>query len=131
MVLFAASAQLWCTLKRSKKAGKRSASQAASLIASRLIDRVDEKHWWPSSAARRAAANGLAVDFGVESDRAQLSEIVQQVRDGRTSATSQPSTMPFPPSTRPRRSGKTIICVRPCGLGRRAILPLSDCLAHR
>src|SRR5438046_10057697 len=31
--------------------------------------------------ARRA--DGLAVDFVVESDRAQLSEIVQQVRDGR------------------------------------------------
>jgi NADPH:quinone reductase-like Zn-dependent oxidoreductase len=28
-------------------------------------------------------ANGLAVDFVVESDRAQLSEIVQRVRDGR------------------------------------------------
>src|SRR5204862_2337235 len=28
-------------------------------------------------------ANGLAVDFAVESDRAQLSEIVQRVRDGR------------------------------------------------
>jgi NADPH:quinone reductase-like Zn-dependent oxidoreductase len=28
-------------------------------------------------------ANGVAVDFVVESDRAQLSEIVQRVRDGR------------------------------------------------
>jgi NADPH:quinone reductase-like Zn-dependent oxidoreductase len=28
-------------------------------------------------------AGGLAVDFVVESDRAQLSEIVQRVRDGR------------------------------------------------
>jgi hypothetical protein len=28
-------------------------------------------------------ADGLAVDFVVESDRAQLSEIVQRVRDGR------------------------------------------------
>jgi NADPH:quinone reductase-like Zn-dependent oxidoreductase len=28
-------------------------------------------------------ANGLAIDFVVESDRAQLSEIVQRVRDGR------------------------------------------------
>jgi hypothetical protein len=31
--------------------------------------------------ARRA--DGLAIDFVVESDRAQLGEIVQQVRDGR------------------------------------------------
>jgi hypothetical protein len=48
-------------------------------------------------------ADRLTVDFVVESDRAQLSEIVRRVRDddcGRTSATSRPSTMPSPPSTR-------------------------------
>jgi NADPH:quinone reductase-like Zn-dependent oxidoreductase len=28
-------------------------------------------------------ANGLAIDFVVEADRAQLNEIVQRVRDGR------------------------------------------------
>ena len=49
-------------------------------------------------------ADGLAVDFVVESDRAQLGEIVQRGTDdcGPTSATSRPSTMPSPPSTRPR-----------------------------
>ena len=47
-------------------------------------------------------ADGLAVDFVVESDRAQLGEVVRRVRTdgcGRTSATSQPSTTPSPPST--------------------------------
>ena len=61
-------------------------------------------------------ADGLAVDFVVESDRAQLSEIVQRVRDGRlrtTSAPSRPSTKPSPPSTRPsdargRRSSASV-----------------------
>ena len=33
--------------------------------------------------AEARPANGLAVDFVVESDRAQLTEIVQRVRDGR------------------------------------------------
>jgi NADPH:quinone reductase-like Zn-dependent oxidoreductase len=33
--------------------------------------------------AEARPANGLAIDFVVESDRAQLSEIVQRVRDGR------------------------------------------------
>ena len=48
-------------------------------------------------------ADGLAVDFVVEADRAQLREIVQRVRDGDfgpTSATSRPSTMLSQPSTR-------------------------------
>ena len=46
--------------------------------------------------------DGLAVDFVVESDRAQLSEIVQRVRDGRLRTnigTVAASTMPLPPST--------------------------------
>ena len=51
--------------------------------------------------AEARPADGLAVDFVVESNRAQLSEIVQRVRVtdgyGRTSATSRPSTMPSPP----------------------------------
>ena len=49
-------------------------------------------------------ADGLAVDFVVESDRAQLGEVVRRCGTddcGRTSATSRPSTMPSPPSTRP------------------------------
>ena len=47
-------------------------------------------------------ADGLAVDFVVESDRAQLSEIVQRVRDGRLRTNIgnvSASTMPSPPST--------------------------------
>jgi NADPH:quinone reductase-like Zn-dependent oxidoreductase len=46
-------------------------------------------------------AEGLAVDFVVEADRAQLGEIVQRVRDGRISATSRRSTRPSPRSIRP------------------------------
>ena len=62
-------------------------------------------------------ADGLAVDFVVESDRAQLSEIVQRVRDGRlrtnigTVSTLDDAVAAF--NTTERRSGKTIIRVRP------------------
>jgi NADPH:quinone reductase-like Zn-dependent oxidoreductase len=62
-------------------------------------------------------ADGLAVDFVVESDRAQLSEIVQRVRDGRlranigTVATLDDAVAAFNPTE--RRPGKTIIRVRP------------------
>src|SRR6187401_1208949 len=62
-------------------------------------------------------ADGLAVDFVVESDRAQLSEIVQRVRDGRlrtnigTVSTLDDAVPAFNPTE--RRRGKTIICVRP------------------
>lgn len=62
-------------------------------------------------------ANGLAVDFVVESDRAQLSEIVQRVRDGRLRtnigniSTLDDAVSAF--KTTERRSGKTIISVRP------------------
>jgi NADPH:quinone reductase-like Zn-dependent oxidoreductase len=60
---------------------------------------------------------GLAVDFVVESDRAQLSEIVQRVRDGRlrtnigTVSTLDEAVAAFNPTE--RRPGKTIIRVRP------------------
>ena len=52
--------------------------------------------------AEARPADGLAVDFVVEFDRAQLSEIVQRVRElthpcGRTLAPSRPSMMPSPP----------------------------------
>ena len=50
--------------------------------------------------AEARPADGLAVDFVVESDRAQLGEIVSGCGTddcGRTSATSRPSTMPSPP----------------------------------
>jgi NADPH:quinone reductase-like Zn-dependent oxidoreductase len=60
--------------------------------------------------------DGLAVDFVVESDRAQLSEIAQQVRDGqlRTNigavSTLDDAVAAFNPTE--RRPGKTIIRVR-------------------
>jgi len=62
-------------------------------------------------------ANGLAVDFVVESDRAQLSEIVQRVRDGRLRtnidhvSTLDDAVAALNPTE--RRKGKTIIRVRP------------------
>jgi NADPH:quinone reductase-like Zn-dependent oxidoreductase len=62
-------------------------------------------------------ADGLAVDFVVESDRAQLSEIVQRVRDGRLRtnignvATLDDAVAALNPTE--RLNGKTIIRVRP------------------
>jgi NADPH:quinone reductase-like Zn-dependent oxidoreductase len=62
-------------------------------------------------------ADGLAVDFVVESDRAQLSEIVQRVRDGRLRtnignvATLDDAVAALNPTERIK--GKTIIRVRP------------------
>lgn len=61
--------------------------------------------------------DGLAIDFVVESDRAQLTEIVQRVRDGRlrtnigTIATLDDAVAAFNPTE--RRTGKTIISIRP------------------
>ena len=61
-------------------------------------------------------ADGLAIDFVVEADRAQLSEIVQRVRDGRlrtnigTVATLDDAVAAFNPTERAK--GKTIIRVR-------------------
>jgi NADPH:quinone reductase-like Zn-dependent oxidoreductase len=60
---------------------------------------------------------GLAVDFVVEADRAQLSEIVQRVRDGRlrtnigTVSTLDDAVAAF--NSTERRPGKTVIRVRP------------------
>lgn len=60
--------------------------------------------------------DGLAIDFVVESDRAQLSEIVQRVRDGRlrtnigTVATLDEAVATF--NSTERRTGKTIILIR-------------------
>jgi NADPH:quinone reductase-like Zn-dependent oxidoreductase len=60
---------------------------------------------------------GLAIDFVVESDRAQLGEIVKRVRDGRlrtnigTVSTLSEAVATF--NSTERRSGKTIIRVRP------------------
>jgi NADPH:quinone reductase-like Zn-dependent oxidoreductase len=62
-------------------------------------------------------ANGLTIDFVVESDRAQLNEIVQRARDGslRTNigkiASIDDALAAF--NTTERRKGKTIIRVRP------------------
>ena len=62
-------------------------------------------------------ADGLAVDFLVESDRAQLGEVVQRVRDGRLRtnignvATLDDAVAALNPTE--RRKGKTIISVRP------------------
>jgi NADPH:quinone reductase-like Zn-dependent oxidoreductase len=62
-------------------------------------------------------ADGLAVDFVVESDRARLSEIVQRVRDGRLRtnigniATLDDAVATF--NSTERRAGKTVIRVRP------------------
>jgi NADPH:quinone reductase-like Zn-dependent oxidoreductase len=63
-------------------------------------------------------ANGLAVDFVVESDRTQLNEIVRRVRDGRLRtnvgnvSTLDDAVAAFNPTERIK--GKTIIRVRPC-----------------
>jgi NADPH:quinone reductase-like Zn-dependent oxidoreductase len=60
---------------------------------------------------------GLAVDFVVESDRAQLGEIVQRVRDGRLRtnigkvASLDDAVAAFNPTE--RSTGKTVISVRP------------------
>jgi NADPH:quinone reductase-like Zn-dependent oxidoreductase len=63
------------------------------------------------------AADALAVDFVVESDRAQLTEIVQRVRDGRlrtnigTVSILDDAVAAFNPTE--RIDGKTIIRTRP------------------
>jgi NADPH:quinone reductase-like Zn-dependent oxidoreductase len=62
-------------------------------------------------------ADGLAIDFVVEADRAQLTEIVQRVRDGRlrtnigTIAALDNAVAAFNPTERTK--GKTIIRIRP------------------
>ena len=62
-------------------------------------------------------ADGLAVDFVVESDRAQLGEVVQRVRDGRLRtnignvSTLDDAVAALNPTE--RRRGKTVIRVRP------------------
>jgi NADPH:quinone reductase-like Zn-dependent oxidoreductase len=67
--------------------------------------------------AEARPADGRAVDFVVESDRAQLREIVQRVRDGRLRtnignvSTLDDAVAALNPTE--RRKGKTIIRVRP------------------
>jgi NADPH:quinone reductase-like Zn-dependent oxidoreductase len=67
--------------------------------------------------AEARPADGRVIDFVVESDRAQLTEIVQRVRDGRLRtnignvATLDDAVAALNPTE--RRKGKTIISVRP------------------
>jgi NADPH:quinone reductase-like Zn-dependent oxidoreductase len=62
-------------------------------------------------------ADGLAIDFVVESDRVQLGEVVRRVRDGRLRtnignvATLDDAVAALNPTE--RHKGKTIISVRP------------------
>jgi NADPH:quinone reductase-like Zn-dependent oxidoreductase len=67
--------------------------------------------------AEARPADGLAIDFVVESDRAQLSEVVQRVRDGRLRTNiGNVSTLDDALATfnaTERRAGKTVIRVRP------------------
>jgi NADPH:quinone reductase-like Zn-dependent oxidoreductase len=62
-------------------------------------------------------ADALVIDFVVEADRAQLTEIVERVRDGRlrtnigTVAPLNDAISTF--NSTERRSGKTVINVRP------------------
>jgi NADPH:quinone reductase-like Zn-dependent oxidoreductase len=74
-----------------------------------LVSIVGPVEMWP--------ANGLAIDFVVESDRAQLSKIVQWLRDGRLrtnigNATTLDDAVAAFNSTK-RVTGKTIIRIRP------------------
>jgi NADPH:quinone reductase-like Zn-dependent oxidoreductase len=67
--------------------------------------------------AQARPAGGLAIDFVVESDRAQLGQVVQRVRDGRLRtnignvAALDDAVAALNPTE--RRKGKTIISVRP------------------
>jgi NADPH:quinone reductase-like Zn-dependent oxidoreductase len=87
--------------------GKRSASLVRA--GGTLVSIVGPVEAWPD--------DGLAVDFVVESDRAQLNEIVQRVRDGRLRtnignvSTLDDAVAALNPTE--RRKGKTIIRVRP------------------
>ncbi|TIU44684.1 MAG: NADP-dependent oxidoreductase, partial [Mesorhizobium sp.] len=67
--------------------------------------------------AEARPTDGLAVDFVVESDRAQLREIVQRVRDGRLQTNiGKVSALDEAVATfnaSGRRNGKTVIRVRP------------------
>ena len=87
--------------------GKRSAGLVRS--GGRLVSIVG-----PSDAR---PADGTAIDFVVESDRAQLQEIVQRVRDGRlrtnigTVTTLDQAVAAF--NSKERRAGKTIVRVCP------------------
>jgi NADPH:quinone reductase-like Zn-dependent oxidoreductase len=67
--------------------------------------------------AEARPADGLAIDFVVEADRTQLSEMVQRVRNGRLRtnignvSTLDDAIAAF--NSTERRAGKTVIRVRP------------------
>jgi hypothetical protein len=97
------------------------ADQAAGTAGMTLVDRAE-----PQAAINDVVvqgppetrpADGLAIDFVVESDRAQLGEIVRRVRDGRLRtnignvSTLDDAVAAFNPTKRIK--GKTIIRVRP------------------
>ncbi len=71
--------------------------------------------------AEARPSDGLAIDFVVESDRGQLSEIVQRLRDGRLQtnignvSTLDKAVAAF--NSTERRAGKTVIHVRPSVFG--------------
>ena len=77
--------------------------------------------------AEARPSDGLAVDFVVVSDRAQLSEIVRRVRDGRLRtnignvSTLDDAVAAF--NRTERRKGKTIIRIRPCANGGTRVPP--------
>ena len=85
--------------------GKRSASMVRA--GGTLVSIVGPVEAWP--------AGGLGIDFGVESDRAQLTEIVQRIRDGRLRtnigdvSTLNEAVAVF--NSTARRAGKTVIRV--------------------
>jgi NADPH:quinone reductase-like Zn-dependent oxidoreductase len=71
----------------------------------------------PVGPSEARPVDGLAIDFVVESDRAQLSEIVQRVRDGRLRTNiGNVSTLDEAVAalnSTARRAGKPVIRVRP------------------
>jgi NADPH:quinone reductase-like Zn-dependent oxidoreductase len=98
---------IWCSMSSAYDIGKRPARLVRA--GGTLVSFV--------GLFQARPADGLAVDFVVESDRAQLSEIIQRVRDGRRRtnignvSTLDDAVAAFNPTE--RREGKTIIRVRP------------------
>ena len=98
---------IWCSMSSAATSQKRSARLIRA--GGTLVSIV--------GPAEARPVDGLAVDFVVESDRAQLGEIVRRVRDGRLRTNiGNVSTLDDAVATfnaTERRAGKTIIRVRP------------------